>query len=204
MKASCSCASSRFGTGVRRGGDRSPSAIRCTASRTLFTPRAHRASTARATAAATAPIATATIDEVPPVQRRRRASAARLVGMPTLSSHGPRSTTALPYDALDAVEAGAAPACAARRAARVAMRDRPACRCRARRRGCAPARGCSCRSASRPSPSGSGMSLNSVCRRVRLRPRRQHADHRALGVAHRIRRARPSAGLEIRPGHRAR
>ena len=39
MNASCSCASSRFGTGVRTGGERSPSAIRCTASRTPLMPR---------------------------------------------------------------------------------------------------------------------------------------------------------------------
>ena len=36
--------------------------------------------------------------QVAPEERRRRAATARLVGMPTLSSHGPRSTTALPYE----------------------------------------------------------------------------------------------------------
>ena len=79
----------------RGGGDRSPSAIRWTASRTPLTPRLISVDSHERERAATAPIATTAM-----IRLRRHSGATRasatLVGMPTLSSHGPRSTTALP------------------------------------------------------------------------------------------------------------
>ena len=97
MNASCSCASSRFGTGLRSGGDRSPSAIRCTAARRPSTPRdidVDRPSES----SRIAPMRGG--DDRPGCGGRAAPTraTATLVGMPTLSSHGPRSTTALPYE----------------------------------------------------------------------------------------------------------
>ena len=101
-------------------------------------------------------------------------------------------------EALDAVEPGRAPACAARRAAPSdsGSVDLPmyssASRLRASTR-------LSASVSVTTDPSGSGMSLNSVCSRVRLRPSAEHADQRALRRRAPDTPARSVGWFDIRP-----
>ena len=200
MKASCSCASSRFGTGRplaaatdRRRRSAAPRPAGCSTPRDIDVDKPSDSSRI-------APMRGGDDRQVAPEERRRARAAATLVGMPTLSSHGPRSTTALPYER--STLSSPVRTCVrgtSRGAVGCGSADLPmyssASRLRASTR-------LPLSDSVTTEPSGSGMSLNRVCRRVRLRPRPSTPTSAPCGVAHRIRQhdrrlVRDAAGHQL-------
>ena len=169
MNASCSCASSRFGAGVCTR--RRQVAVRDPLNRRLKAVHAarRRASTGPATSRRMAPMLVATIDEIAPEQRRdaRRRDAGRnadaraaRVRDRSRRCRNERSTLSSPVRTCVRGTSRGGVGCGS---AALPMYS-SASRLRASTR-------LSLSDSVTTDPCGSGMSLNSVCTRVRLRPR---------------------------------